>query len=220
MRRSRLRTQLGTQQGMATVEFAGMAVLIMALAFGIVEFGSLLQAQAVVTNVTREGGSMASRDINTGTDLLNLLEASTWPLNFACPPGDAGCDQTEQNKRFHIYVARAVAGDSTNPEPTCSEQEADGTLAGNGVVSPVDDPHCDLTDTLWDLLRYNPVDQASPLTQFTVVKVYYKHSPLTPLNGLMKGGLLSFDGNPLDTNGNGDPFDEPDSFLLSSEAIF
>jgi len=216
---------------MATVEFAGMALVIMALAFGIVEFGSLIQAQAVVTNVTREGGSIASRDINTGTDLLTLLEASTWPLNFTCPAGDATCNPTEQQNKFKIYVVRAVAGDSLNPEPTCTEQETDGTLAGSGVVSPANDPNgqCDLTPTLWDLLRYSSVDQASPLSQFTVVKVYYKHHPVTPLAEMLHlsafaggmGGILNFDGNPLDTNGNGDPFDDdPDSFLLSSTGVF
>ena len=91
----------------------------MVLSFGVVEFGSLIQAQAVVTNVTREGGSLASRDLKNGSDLLDLLEASSWPLNFSCPVEDTNCVPSEQVERFKIYVTKIDAGTSgsTRPRP-------------------------------------------------------------------------------------------------------
>lgn len=224
-----VRHHLRSQQGMATVEFAGVALIIMALAFGIVEFGSLIQAQAVVTNVSREGGSLASRDLKTGSDLLTLLEASTWPLNFTCPPEDASCVPSEQQAKFKIYVAKVDAGTSANPEPTCTVQSS-GALSGIGVTSPLQDPNCGLTDTLWDLLRYDAAFGTSPLSQLTVVKVYYRHDPLTPLAELLKlppyfgdGSvrLLNFDSSGFVPTGPGDEnLVHYDSFLIGSKAVF
>ena len=157
-----LQRTIRSQRGMATIEFTGISLVIMALAFGIVEFGSLIQAQSVVTNVTREGGSLASRDLKNGSDLLTLLEASTWPLNFSCPPGDADCLPEAQRDKFKIYIAKIDAGEASTPDPACSVQSS-GNLTGIGVTSPVDDPNCGLTDTLWNLLRFDESFQAAPL---------------------------------------------------------
>jgi len=57
-----------SEKGMATVEFAVLVSIALLMIFVIVDFGTLIQAQAVVTNVTREGGSLASRDLKTGPD--------------------------------------------------------------------------------------------------------------------------------------------------------
>ena len=225
-----IRKRLRSQKGMATVEFTGVALVLMVVAFGIVEFGSLIQAQAVVTNVTREGGSLASRDLKNGSDLFDLLEASTWPLNFACPPGDSGCSQTAQDQTFKIYIAKVNAGDSGSPSPTCTVEES-GDLVGIGVVSPADDPdgRCDLTQDLWNLLTYSGTYSTSPLSQLTVVKIYYQHDPLTPMAELLNIGPV-FGGNSIynfDSTGAVPDPDDPDlveinldSFLLSSKAIF
>ena len=220
--------RLRSQKGMATVEFTGVALVLMVVAFGIVEFGSMIQAQAVVSNVTREGGSLASRDLKNGSDLFNLLEASTWPLNFSCPPESGSCNPAVQEERFKIYIAKVNAGTSGSPVPTCTVEES-GNLDGIGVVSPVEDPEgrCDLTQDLWDLLNYNDIYNTSPLTQLTVVKVYYRHDPLTPFVELLNVGPV-FNGGSIynfDSSGAEPDPDDPvvinlDSFLLSSRAIF
>ncbi len=60
-----------------------------------------------------------------GPDLLNLLEASSTPLDFESNP-----------TKFKMYLAKVDACTSSGtPDPTCTVQES-GSLQGNGVVSP------------------------------------------------------------------------------------
>ncbi len=226
---------LRSQKGMASFEFAGVAMVVMALAFGIVEFGSFIRAQSVVTNVTREAGSLASRDIKNGGQLLTVLEQSTWPLNFGCPLNDQGqpengCDQSALDEKFKIYITKINAGTSQSPAPTCAQQtNSSGSLQGVGITSPEQDANCGLTQELWRTLEYNedygPEEGGtSLLTQLTVVKIYYNHKPLTPLASLLKTVPYFGDGNVEILNFNSsDPTGQlggKDSFLLASKAIF
>ncbi|WP_454063173.1 TadE/TadG family type IV pilus assembly protein [Candidatus Nitrospira salsa] len=231
-----LRRTIRSQKGMASVEFTGVAMVIMALAFGIVEFGSLIRAQAVVTNVTREGGSLASRDLKNGSSLLQLLEASTWPLNFVCPAEDPNCVQSEQDSKFKIYITKVDAGTSDSISPTCHTPLESGKLlvdigetppAGSGMTKPNDDPHCGLTEELWETLTYKQDYGTSLLSQLTVVKVYYRHDPLTPLSALLKTVPYFGDGTVtiLNFDSTGAMSEPPyvanyDSFLVGSRAVF
>ena len=178
------RNLLRSQKGVAAVEFSFVAIILLLVVFGIIEFGSLIQAQAVVTNVAREGGSIASRDILTSQDedeksnLLNLLEASSWPLNFGADPS-----------KFKIFIARIQAGTAEDKWPSCAGTvQESGQLNGSEVAEPTNDPYCGLTLEFWELLTYNE-DFGALLNQATVVTVYYQHDPLTPLaNFLTTGG--------------------------------
>jgi len=195
--------RLRSQKGMATVEFAVIASLILLMAFVIVDFGTLIQAQAVVTNISREGGNLASRDLKNGPDLLNLLEASSSPLDFESSP-----------TKYKMYIAKVDAGESAeSPDPTCTVQES-GSLQGDGVTSPTASGTCDLPSNLYDLLRFDDFIQTSPVSQFTVVKVYYAHKPLTPMEEMFKASGESV----VDIDTDGDNL--PDSMLISSKSIF
>ena len=192
------------QEGLATLEFSMMATVLLTLAWAVIEFGSLLQAQAVVTNVTREGGSLASRDLKTGPELFLLLERSSSPLEFYHHP-----DQ------FKMFLARVQAGiSSESPSPTCTVYEH-GALHGPNVVSPAIHPHCGLTPALYEWLQFNEQTQVSAVPQLTVVSVYYAHQPLTPLDGVLSlkknGGLLNVDLDQDSVN---------DAILIQSQAIF
>ncbi|WP_447968948.1 TadE/TadG family type IV pilus assembly protein [Nitrospira sp. M1] len=230
-----IRQTLGSQKGMASFEFAGVAMVVMALAFGIVEFGSLIRAQAIVTNVTREGGSLASRDLKNGQELLTVLEQSTWPLNFGCPLNqdggvEAGCDQNALDRQFKIYITKINAGTSETNAPTCNTPLESGSLAGAGISSPNQDLYCGLTEELWRTLEYNENystsgNGTSLLSQLTVVKVYYRYDPLTPLAKLLQvvpyfgastGNIMNFHSGNAENPEQG----SEDSFLLGSKAIF
>ncbi|MFB3060081.1 MAG: TadE/TadG family type IV pilus assembly protein [Candidatus Binatia bacterium] len=195
--------KLRSQKGMATVEFALIASMMLLMVFVIIDFGSLIQAQAVVTNISREGGNLASRDLKNGPDLLNLLAASSSPLDFESSP-----------TRFKIYLAKVDAGTSAGTaDPTCTVQES-GSLEGNGVTSPAASGTCDLPPNLYDLLKFDDLIQTSPVSQFTVVKVYYAHKPLTPMEEMFKAAGESV----VDIDTDGDNL--PDSMLISSKSIF
>ena len=200
---------LQSDKGIATVEFSVVAVILLTLVFGIIEFGSLIQAQAVVTNVGREGGNLASRDLKTGQDLLDLLAASSTPLDFQGTP-----------ERYKIYIAKANAAISDDEDPTCTVQE-NGTLSGDGVDSPAVLPKCGLTDELYAYLEYDATQGAAAISQFTIVKIYYAHEPVTPLANVIGhlgsgsgSGILNFD------MPDGDSLDIPDSMLIGTTAIF
>ncbi len=206
---------LRSQKGMAAVEFSVLVSIALLIIFVIVDFGTLIQAQAVVTNITREGGSLASRDLKNGPALLNLMADSSAPLNFLDNP-----------ELYKIYVAKADAGvDAVNPDPTCSVQEIGDldVVTGNGVESPANSSTCDLPQNLYDLLKYDDsVEvQAAPISQFTIVKVYYVHQPVTPLEEFFKAS-----GNEVN---NYDLYDElgqygqdgiSDGILIASKAVF
>lgn len=196
--------RLQRQEGLATLEFAMMATVLLTLAWAVIEFGSLLQAQSVVTNMTREGGSLASRDLKTGPELFLLLERSSSPLEFERHPN-----------QFKMFLARVQAGISPEfPVPTCTVYEH-GTLSSPNVMSPTNHPYCGLTPALYEWLQFNDQAQASPLPQLTVVSVYYAHRPLTPLEGVLS---LSSDGSLLDVDLDQDTVD--DAILIQSRAIF
>ena len=193
-----------SQRGMATIEMAAMVSMLLLMVFVIVDFGGLIQAQAVVTNIAREGGSLASRDLKNGPDLLSLLAASSAQLKFP-----------ENPTRYKIYLAKIDAGvDTNNPDPTCTVQE-DGQLVGVEGLSPSQHPRCDLPQNLYDLLTFDDTFQASPISQLTVVKVYWVHLPMTPMEAVFKAGgdsVMNFNYSSQTT--------ENDSILTSSTAIF
>ena len=203
-----VRQTLHSQKGIATVEFSMIAMILITLAFGVVEFGTMIQAQAVVTNIGREGGNLASRDLKTGQDLLDLLAASSSPLDFPDTP-----------EHYKLYIAKADAATSDDEDPTCTVEES-GTLSGAGVDSPAALPNCGLTNELYEYLEYDSVNGAAAISQFTIVKVYYAHQPVTPLAEMMGqlsgsgSGILNFD------MPDGDSLEIPDSMLIGTTAIF
>ena len=95
-----------------------------------------------------------------------------------------------------------------------------GTLSGAGVDSPAALPNCGLTAELYGYLEYNSVNGAAAISQFTIVKVYYAHLPVTPLSEMMGqlsgsgSGILNFD------MPDGDGLEIPDSMLIGTTAIF
>ncbi|MDT7040997.1 TadE/TadG family type IV pilus assembly protein [Candidatus Nitronereus thalassa] len=203
------------QKGMAAVEFSVLVSIALLIIFVIVDFGTLIQAQAVVTNITREGGSLASRDLKNGSDLLDLMAESSAPLNF-----------TQNPELYKIYLAKADAGENaSNPDPTCTVQELGSldAIAGNGVDSPANSPTCDLPQNLYDLLKYDDsVEvQAAPISQFTIVKVYYVHQPVTPLEEFFNASGHTVNNYDLyDELGQYGQDGESDGILITSKAVF
>jgi len=161
----------GNERGVAAVELAIIIPILLILAFGVVDFGRLVQARLIVTNTAREGGSLASRGIAAGADLLDLLQSSADPLAIA----DQG----------RIYITKIRAGATAGaPNPVIASRNDRGTLGIDPVIrGNIGDAPAGLSPALYNHLTFNPDPgvMTSALTEITVVEVYYKYNPITPL---------------------------------------
>ena len=167
------------ERGTASIELAFSLMIFLFVAFGIVEYGTIINERNALTQLAREGASLASRNLTTSANMMDLLESTDNALDFKNQPS-----------KFHIYLAQITAGDNVNPNPVCTVVDRGG-LTGSEVQPPAL-PNCDLPQNLYDYLVWLPGTGAT-VEQFTVVKVYYEHDPLTPVGALSSqfgwGGL-------------------------------
>jgi hypothetical protein len=152
------------------------------MVFGVIDFGRLIQARLIVTNVSREGGSLASRGINSGNDLLSMLQSSGAPLDL--------------NGLGRIYVSKIKAGTSiTAPDPHPDPYIDPNSLwsAGNLGVSSVigGQSYLGLSPALYNHLVLNAGNQTSDIAELWVVEVYYKYKPITPLPQFIQNILIT-----------------------------
>ncbi len=167
-------TTTGTR-GIATLEFAFILPVLCAMIFAIVDIGWPLEARLVVTNVSREGANLASRDLKSGTDLLTYLTSSSSPI-----------DLVGSGK---IYVTTITAGTSANsPDPVIASQISTGNLsAASGITTGATD--LGLTGAIYNHLVYNAANRVADILGVTVVEVFYQYTPMTPLASFIPGLL-------------------------------
>ena len=159
------------ERGSTILELSVSLMLFLFMAFGVIEYGSILNERNSVTQLAREGASLASRNLTSDQNMLDLLESTDNALNMANNPAD-----------YRIFLATIVAGTAGNPLPNCAIVERGG-LASGGVQAPAL-PNCDLDANLMNYVTYDPGLGTAPVGQFTVVKVYYQHDPITPFGNL------------------------------------
>ena len=165
------------EKGVAALEFALILPLLLVMVFGIVDFGRLIQAHLIATNVSREGGSLASRGIKSGTDLLNMLQSSGTPLDL--------------NGSGIIYVSDIKAGTSSAaPNPFIASQISKGNLGVNsGIRTGLSS--LGLSQPLYQHLIFKNSQNTSDIAEIWVVEVYYKYKPITPLPNFITGILAT-----------------------------
>jgi len=161
------------QKGIATVEMALIFPLIAMMAFGIIDFGRLIQARLIVTNLAREGGSLASRDVQSTPSLVTMLQQGGTPLNMV-----AG---------GKIYIWKIRAGTSAaNPEPFIDmTSSASGGALGVGSSIGSGQTNLGLTPALFHHLEFDRAHQSSDIGDVTVVEVYYNYIPITPFSQII-----------------------------------
>jgi Flp pilus assembly protein TadG len=171
------------ERGQALIEFTLALPLLLVLVFGVMDFGHLVQQRMILTNVSREGGSIASRQDPFDPNLLNVLVATALPLKLDGIDG-------------RIIVTRLKAGTSiAAPTPTMTTQVMVGSLPMTSGIS-VKTLNDGLTPNLYQHLVFNAANNTADITQVTVVEVFYKYHPVTPLSYLM-GGILTKDAGGL-----------------------
>lgn len=157
-----------------------MFMVFTALAFAVVEFGSQIHERNMISHLVREGASIYSRDLENANTIDAIIIDASYSLDFINKP-----------ENYALFVARVTAG---NP-PVCAATGGSGTLAEAEVVAPSSAADCGLTPELLAYLQED-VNGIAQMQQFSVVRIYYKHNPLTPLAGFLD--LAFFGGAALD----------------------
>jgi len=180
------------ERGSTILELAISLMLFLFMSFGIIEYGSIINERNALTQLSREGASLASRNLTGAQNMLDLLESTDNSLEMSMNPS-----------KYRIFLAQITAGTAGNPAPNCALTERGG-LSGGGVQAPAL-PNCDLDANLTNYLTFDAGLGVAPVAQFTMVRVYYQHDPITPF-----GNLDWFGGG---ANGN-------DPTIMMSQAIF
>jgi hypothetical protein len=168
----------GRERGAALLELCLVLPLLAVMIFGVIDFGRLIQARLILTGVSREGGNLASRDLKSGEDLVNVLKSSGTPLDL--------------NGGGKIYITTIRAGYISKGiiyPPFVEDQ----VISGGGLpkASGISDgAPMGLTQAIYNHLVYNPANQAPDILGTSVVEVYYLYRPITPLPNFVQGLLL------------------------------
>jgi len=176
-------SQIGNK-GASAIEFAIILPILVLMVFGAIDFGRLFHARLILTNLAREGASIASREMSlasgaySASGLVTMLQASSSPL-----------DMSANGK---IYIWKIVAGKSEDErEPTASKSAEAGSL---NVLSTIkNDPgvRLGLNQNVYDQLVYDDAEnkKAASISKIAVVEVFYEYRPITPL--IMSNMVLS-----------------------------
>jgi len=173
------------ERGASLLELALLLPILVVLVFGVIDLGRLIHARLVVTNVSREGGSLASRDIQTGANLITMLQSSATPFNL----------QTQGR----IYVTKIKAGTSQSaPLPYILSRDSGGSYnVSSSIGGSVGAAPTGLSTTMYNHLRFEPAPQsAADIAEISVVEVFYHYRPITPLPNFVQnlfpvnGGIL------------------------------
>lgn len=167
------------QRGAALVELALLLPILIVMILGIIDFGRLIHARLVMTNVSREGGSLGSRDIRVGSQLVGMLQASAAPFNLGGAEG-------------RIYVTKIRAGESLlDPEPYIQSRATGGALdVSSGITGNVGDTPGGLQNPIYGHLQFREAINTSDISEVTIVEVYYLYRTITPLPEFIQGLIL------------------------------
>ncbi len=168
-------------RGVALIEFALTLPFLIILVMGTIDIGRLVQSRIIISNVSREGGSIAARQVTIDNGLATLLQASAKPLDLAGADGKvivtrvrAGTDNTAANKNPKIEPPVSAGGLAVT-----SSVAANATSLG-------------LPTTIYNWMVFNraPAVNTTVISEVTVVEVFYLYRPITPLPNFVAGMLL------------------------------
>lgn len=166
------------ERGSSLIEFALVLPLLITLFMLVVELGLLINSRLIVTNVSREGGSIGSRLMVIDNGLATLLASSGAPLNLGGPDG-------------RIVVTRITSGETEDePLPRIVTQVATGGLAVPSSVNP-NSATLGLSNAIYNHLVYDAGNGTADIAEITIVEVSFKYRPVTPLQNVVRGLVLS-----------------------------
>jgi hypothetical protein len=184
--RTRARGGRKAERGASMLELALILPILLVLAYGVVDVGRLIHARLVVTNVSREGGSLASRGIRDGAPLITMLQSSAAPFDL-------------KNAEGRIWITSIKSGISESaPEPYIASKLNGGLLnATSSILGGVGDSPKGLSSAIYNHLKYNAQNNTSDISEVTVVEVFYLYRPITPLPKFVENLVLPGSGGML-----------------------
>ncbi|OPY06388.1 MAG: TadE-like protein [Syntrophus sp. PtaB.Bin001] len=195
------------ERGIAVLELAIILPVLLLITFAIIDFGRLFQARLILTNLAREGGSIASRerDLATGTytaaDLITMLQNGAFPLNL------------ESSGHIYIWKIKAAEREKDDPKTAIDESKPyidndnsddSGSLAVQSSIGS-NKTYLGLTDEIYSHLEFDTANQTADISEVTVVEVFYRFTPVTPIISISQ----TFFNTPLLNN-----------MVISSKAVF
>jgi Flp pilus assembly protein TadG len=149
--------------GQALLEFVFVCVMMLALSFGLIDFGRAIYQRQVLTALTRDGSNLASR----GTTLTNTVDAV---ISSANP-----LDITTKGR----VIVTAVF--NSNGVYTISGQLSKGGLGATSKIGVGTGNPANMPDTT---LPIPPLNQTVYVTE-----VFYSYTPITPIGKLLQMAL-------------------------------
>ena len=176
------------ERGIAALELAIILPVMLIIVFAIVDFGRLFNARLEITNIAREGGSLASRDIKSAASIITYLQKG------------ASLDLAKSGK---IYVWKINGGqNATAPKPaiyTANSAKAGNLLVDSSVQNSkgINASQFGFSNTFYPHLVFNTTNQMSDITEATVVEVFYRYTPISPISNFIPGLMTGDSGGKI-----------------------
>lgn len=155
------RDRLGSARGQALLEFVMMAVMMLVLVFGLLDFGRAIYARQILINLSREAANLSSRGTSLA-DTLTAINASAAPLNLA-QRGYLILTVVHRNDDGTLVITDQLAGGGR------SHRSRVGSGVGNAATLPA-----------------TSVEVPARRQSLYVAEVYHSYTPVSPLGRLLR----------------------------------
>ncbi len=182
-RRDTVLRRLASSSGQSVIEFALVMPIVVVLVLGVIELGSALQDQHLITKLTREGSNLISRDTTVEDAATALRLMTSAPVNF----------ENGSSKMIFSVVKRGATTGSPNYDKMVLYQRyvygsfagvSNIKIAGGGSFGGAPDYAAASSDSNTGLQVTNlPANLVSVKGgMIYITEIFTKHTMLTPFD--------------------------------------